>query len=170
MIAEAAGNILGGIATGIGTSSAAKQAAAASRYGADMQNKIAERELNARLNAYNSMLGTAGGLASSGEQAFLQESSQTAPEVQQRQLDILGGQAEDLNNYNQQLQSSLAQQGLRGGQAANQLKRGIGEQAQTATRDINQLLSQDAMQRQSQRMAYQQQKAQIGQQGLTSLY
>lgn len=154
-----AGALLGGIASGIGSSSAAKTSAAQSKW-----------QTEQRLKAYNQMLGRAGGLASAGETGFLNEANSMAPEVLQRQQDIMSGQAEDLSNYNQQLQASLAQQGLRGGQAAIQLKRGIGEQAKSASQDINQLLAQDAMQRQAQRMAYQQQKAQIGQQGLTSLY
>jgi len=158
-IAQGAGNLAGGIASGIMASKAAKQAAEAAKW-----------QTKQRIDAYNKMLGRAGDIASQGETSFLQESGSTSPEVELRKQEILSGQAEDLANYNQQLQSSLAQQGLRGGQAATQLRRGIGEQAQTASRNINELLAQDAMQRKAQRMAYQQQKAQIGQQGLTSLY
>jgi len=182
------GSYFGAKAQGDAAEQAASEQAASSRYAADINKKISDanrimqaqqfaqqfglqqqgqqfgqEEAKARRAAYEKMLGTGVGQMGAGEQAISQLGIAAPKELQQMKQDILSGSAESLQQGVGQLQAGLAQQGIRGGQAATQLRRGIGEMGIGAQKDINQLLGNEAMQRQAQLMAYQQAKALGGQ-------
>jgi hypothetical protein len=79
---------------------------------------------------------------------------------EQYKQDILGGTQEALGAGASQMAAALAQQGMRGGQAATQLRRGIGEMATAGMRQMTEAdLAKQNMMRQ-----YQMQKALLGQQ------
>jgi hypothetical protein len=122
-----------------------------------------KRVQRAREEAYGGMLGRAGEFQRAGEAEFMGEMGAAVPELEQARQDILSGEAEALQRGAGQMRAGFSQMGLRGGQAATQLRRGIGEMGIGAARDINVMALQEAQQRQAMRAAYQRQKAMAGQ-------
>ena len=139
----------------------AKAAEAASKYGADIQEKIAARELAAQQQLTGLQLESQNILADAYRQAYQRAQQQygtgetglaelyaEAPEeLEILREQALTGQAEELQQGVGQLQSALAQQGVRGGQAATQLRRGIGEMTEAASENIQNLIAREALQR-----------------------
>ena len=68
----------------------------------------------------------------------------------------------DINLYRNQLNTALAQQGIRGGQAATQMARGLGNVTTQANQDLNTMLYNDQQQNRNLQAAYNQAKALAG--------
>ena len=164
------GSALGGYFGGEAQAGAAREAAERSERLGMAQLEEQKRQAKLREEAYKQALEKAGGMAAGGEEMFLSEAGKSPAELEAMRQNILSGEAEALQAGAGQLQAGLAQQGVRGGQAATQLKRGIGEMATTAQRDITGLMGQEAMQRAAEKRAYAQQKAFLGQRGLVAGY
>ena len=114
---------------------------------------------------YNDLLNRAYDLYTGGEERFLEESERALPELEELKSQIQDETGEYMQDYASQLASSLAQKGIRGGQAANILARGIGDVRKQGTRDILQKSYEDAMRRSGARMGYFGGKAGTGQSG-----
>jgi len=155
-------NVLGGI---LGATGAAK----AQKHVAQAQIKQRQRELEARQKSYQEMLNRARGFQAGGEQEFMETLSAAPEELGALERDIAAGGTEAMEAARGQIQAGLAQQGVRGGQAATQLRRGVGELGIGAQRDITKLKAEDALRRKAQQAAYQQAKTLAGQQGLLSV-
>lgn len=98
-----------------------------------------------------------------GEKGFMSSVDTASPELGQLKQDILSGRSEAINTAGREMQSKLAQGGVRGGQAATLLNRGVGQMGIESQRDINQLMGTEAMQREAEKRAYLAAKAQRGQ-------
>lgn len=130
--------------------------------GGDAQKKAAEWQFNARKKVYEDMLKRAQGTQQAGEQALSSLTSQPLEELGTMKQDILNQTSDVLNTGSRSLQSNLAQAGLRGGQAATQLARGIGSMTTSANQNLNQLIYDEASKRKATQMAYEMAKAQAG--------
>jgi hypothetical protein len=179
------GSAIGGIAQGAGSVMAAQAQAGAMENQATLglqgtREQIAEqgREFNtttdyqkqlsdARAKAYQASLSTGGQQMSEGENALTTEANTANPELTQQTADIASGNAQQLQQGAAQMEANLAQQGVRGGQAAGLLNRASGEQAITAQKDVNTMKYTDAAQRAAELRAYQAAKAQKGQAATT---
>uniref|UniRef100_A0A6M3IZ67 Uncharacterized protein n=1 Tax=viral metagenome TaxID=1070528 RepID=A0A6M3IZ67_9ZZZZ len=171
------GNVASSFLGASGAAKAAKEQAAASRYSTDVQaglqreqTQLQREQEAARLKAYQNMLDRAGDISASGEAALYETASKSPEELQQMKQDLLSGTSEELGMLRGEMGAGLAQQGIRGGQAATQMRRGLGEYTTSATRDINQLMAEDAQRRQAALLAYQNAKGMAGTQGQLSLY
>lgn len=174
---EAGGTILGGVAQGYGSKKSAESSAAASRYGADIQNKIALRNLQAEqaltplqvqeqanlANAYRSAYQKTGTGYQKGEQSLASRFEQTPEALNVLEQQALTGQAEELQQGMGQLNTGLAQAGVRGGQAATQMRHGIGEMTQGAVENIQGLKANEAISRANQQREYEMAKQQAQQ-------
>ena len=149
-----AGSVLGGLGSFFGGQSAGQA-----------QQQANEFALKMRKQAYDQMLNRAQGMAGTGQQAFYNLTNQQLPELGQMRQDILNQSADVLNQGSRQMQANLAQQGIRGGQAATLLNRGTGEQARQSQFDLNKMIYDEAQQRKLQQQAYEMAKAQAGLQG-----
>lgn len=118
--------------------------------------------MNLRKKAYDEMLGRAGATATAGESALSRLTGTQLPELAQMKQDVLNQNNQALNQGASQLQASLQQAGLRGGQAGTQLSRGIGSMTQSANQDINKMIYDEALQRKQLQAAYEAAKAQAG--------
>jgi len=112
------------------------------------------QETNALRSAYQGQRGdyTQGeqGLAGLFNQASpeLQEMyNKTPQELEQLKESILKGNAKQLQQGTSQFNAALAQQGVRGGQAATQQRRQIGETTDAASQSIQDLISTEALNR-----------------------
>lgn len=146
-------DFFGGAGAARGSASEAKRAA-----------EEEQRRYEARKAAYQDMINRSKGDFTTGEQAFTQEATTALPELQtmEQQAATLGSQA--LQDTAGQMQLGLAQQGLRGGQAATQLRRGLGEVGKGTQQNINKMKFDEANQRAGERRQYQSGKAARGQQ------
>lgn len=115
-----------------------------------------------RLEAYNNMIKKANATQSAGEKVFNSIVNSQNPYLNQLEQDILNNQNDVLNSGRNQLNAALSQQGIRGGQAATQMARGIGSMTQDATQNLNQLLYGDSAQNRNLKAAYNQAKALAG--------
>ena len=116
-----------------------------------------------RKMAYENALKQGGEQMSAGESGFMSEANTASPELAQMKKDILSGESESLNKAGNEMNANLSAQGVRGGQAATQLKGGLGEMGVYATRDINQMIGSEGMQREAEKRAYLAAKAGRGQ-------
>jgi len=132
------------------------------QFGAQESARGAERA------AYESRLGRAGQQFAGGEEAFLGSVDQPSAGVEALQQNILESQQPGIEAANRQLQAQLAQQGVRGGQAVTQARRGTGELMQQSLRDISGVQAQDTLTREAEKRAYLRQKAALGQRGTLS--
>lgn len=171
-----------GVASGIGgylggrQQRAGAEAQAASQTREGIANRQLTREQTALLEAIQQRQRQAEGIASpqvfgelqgaagQQEQRLTDLFGQAPPELQTLKQDILSGQSEQLQAGSRELESQLAQAGVRGGQAATQLRRGTGEMTQDATRDINRIMAQEAIGRQQSETGYRSQLASMLQQ------
>ena len=144
-------SLLGGIASGIAGSNSANKAFENSKWA-----------MNLRKKAYDEMLGRADTTATEGEEALSGLTSTPLTELTQMKQDVLNNNNQALNQGASQLQASLQQAGLRGGQAGTQLSRGVGSMTQSANQDINKLIYDEANQRKQLQAAYEAAKAQSG--------
>lgn len=80
--------------------------------------------------------------------------------IMQRQLN--DNTNKSLNMGRNQLNTALAQQGIRGGQAGIQLARGIGSMTNQANQDLNSMMFDEEQQRRNLQSAYNQAKALAG--------
>ncbi len=131
----------------------------------DVTSKFQQETEEARKKAYNEAITRAGGQMQEGESAFLDAADTASPELAGIKADILKGNAESINQANAQLEADLAQSGVRGGQAATQLRHNAAQMSEQAQRDINQLIGSEAMQREAEKRAYLAAKAKAGQAG-----
>lgn len=157
-----------------------KRQAELEREAMEMERQIREKELaeggrqfdlsygfrtqrqDALQKAYYDMKAKGGEVSGAGEGAFMSSVNTPSAQLEQQEQDILTGQAKSMNQASGRIQADLAQQGVRGGQAATQLRRGIGEMGIQGQKDINKLRYEDEQRRQSQLRAYQASKAQAG--------
>lgn len=135
-----AGNIVSGIA------------------GANAEEEARKR----RLEAYNNMIKKANETQQQGEQAINDVVNNPNAYLKQANQDIIDQNNQALNAGRNQLNASLSQQGVRGGQAATQLARGIGNMTQQANQNLTQLNYNDLAQRNNLKAAYNQAKALAG--------
>ncbi len=93
------------------------------------------------------------------EPQYQQEAYTQLPELQQLITDIANSSAEAQRQNQRQINASLAQQGVRGGQAAILANRATGELNRNLQRDINQTAYNEAANRQNSRLDYYSKKA-----------
>lgn len=170
-----AGGVLGGVAQGYGTKKAAESQSAASRYGTDVSAQTAAKQLEAEkalnqynltsqqnlANAYRSAYQGAQNQYNTGETNLSNLYSKSPEELETLKQQILTGQSKELQQGTGQLNAALASSGVRGGQAATQLRRGIGEMTQNASENLQNITANDALERAKEQRGYtaQQQQA-----------
>jgi len=93
------------------------------------------------------------------EPQYQEEANTQLPELQQLITDIANNSAEAQRQNQRQINASLAQQGVRGGQAAILANRATGELNRDLQRDINQTVYNEAANRQNSRLDYYSNKA-----------
>lgn len=124
----------------------------------------AQRISALREQAYSDMLGAGKSQMAGGEEQFMAETAPGIPsELADVQKDIAAGTTEGIQRGTSEMQAAMAQQGVRGGQAATQLRRGIGEMRTKGMMDINQLSYDAANRKRAAREAYLSSKALTGQ-------
>lgn len=115
-----------------------------------------------RLKAYNNMIKKANATQEEGEQAFGEVVNTQNPYLKVIGQDLKNNTNDVLNAGRNQLNASLSQQGIRGGQAATQLARGIGSMTTQANQNLNQMMYGDINQNRQLQAAYNQAKALAG--------
>lgn len=113
-------------------------------------------DLESRAEKYDNKLQ---GMSSEAEPQFTSEANMQLPELGQLVQDISDENAEAQRQNRRQVQAELAQQGVRGGQAAILGNRATGELDRNLQRDINQTVYDEARNRQNSRLDYYSQKA-----------
>ena len=98
-------------------------------------------------------------MSKEAEPQFLAEANTQLPELGQLVQDISDEAAESQRQNRKQVQAELAQQGVRGGQAAILANRATGELNRDLQRDINKSVYDEALNRQNSRLGYFSQKA-----------
>jgi len=109
----------------------------------------------AQKQAYDELIARGQGQFDTGETQFLKEANQAPPEMLAAQQAL---QNKTSAGYNE-LQAGLSKGGVRGGQAATQLRRGAGDLQQ----QLDTMAFQEAQQRQQAKLGYFGNKAQTGQ-------
>lgn len=104
------------------------------------------------------------------EPQYLKEANTQLPELTQLVNDIAQRAAEAQRANQKQVNASLAQQGIRGGQAAILANRATGELNRDLQRDINETVYNEAANRQNSRLNYTQNKALLPYQALAGAY
>ena len=112
--------------------------------------------LEARADKYDNKLQA---MSNEAEPQYMQEANTQLAEVGQLVKDISDEAAEAQRQNRRQVQAELAQQGVRGGQAAILANRATGELNRNLQRDINQTVYDEALNRQNSRLGYLSQKA-----------
>ena len=139
-----------------------------SRYPANLQSENARRQLNADKYVTGIELKNQESLGNAYRQAYQGAKSQyettendlsnlyskSPEELEVLKQQIITGQAKELQQGTSQMQSALSSAGVRGTQAATQMRRGIGEMTQGATENINNLISQEAINRKASQAEY----------------
>lgn len=121
-----------------------------------------EAAYNRRRKAYDEIIKKANQVQNVGEKSFYNTVNTQNPYLNVIANDLKNNQNDILNANRNQLNTALAQQGVRGGQAATQLARGIGSITNQANQDLNQMMYQDEQQNRNLKMAYDQAKALAG--------
>ena len=123
----------------------------------------AEAEAYARRKkAYDAMIKRANEAQNAGEQAFYNNVNTLNPYLSVIGNDLRNNTNDVLNAGRGQIQAGLAQQGIRGGQAATQLNRGIGNITNQANQELNQMMYGDYANNRNLKAAYDQAKALAG--------
>lgn len=104
------------------------------------------------------------------EPQYQQEANTALPELQQMKDDIVNQNTETQRGDLRRINAILAQQGVRGGQAAILANRAMGETSRDTLRDINNLAYNEAANRQNSRLNYYSQKALTPWQNMSSAY
>lgn len=145
-------NLLGGLLNkGADVLNNAQYDAYAKAMAGDMAN-----QLEARAEKYDQKLQNQ---FNEAEPQYLQEANTQLPELQQLITDIANQSAEAQRQNQRQINASLAQQGVRGGQASILANRATGELNRNLQRDINQTAYNEAANRQNSRLTYYSDKA-----------
>jgi len=131
-------------------------------FGGMAQGQANEEMYRRRKQAYDEMINRANQTQQAGESAFNDVVNTQNPFLKVMGQDLKNNTNDILNQGRNQLQASLTQQGVRGGQAATQLARGIGSMTQDANRDYNQMMYGDYNQNRNLKAAYEQAKALAG--------
>ena len=121
-----------------------------------------ENAYNRRRKAYDEIIKKANQVQNVGEKSFYNTVNTQNPYLQMIGQDLKNNTNDVLNSGRNQLNASLAQQGIRGGQAMTQLNRGIGNMTNQANQDLNQMMYGDEQQNRNLKMAYEQAKALAG--------
>ncbi len=121
-----------------------------------------ESAYNRRRQAYDEMIKRANQVQQTGQQNFYNTVNTQNPYLNVIAQDLKNNTNDVLNSGRNQLNVSLAQQGIRGGQAMTQLNRGIGNMTNQANQDLNQMMYGDEQQNRNLKMAYEQAKALAG--------
>ena len=128
-----------------------------------MNQANAEQEAyNRRRRAYDDIMKKASDTQLAGENAFYNTVNNQNPYLAVMQRQLNDNTNKDLNMGRNQLNLALAQQGLRGGQAATQMARGIGSMTNQANQDLNTMMYNDEQQNRNLRAAYEQAKSLAG--------
>jgi hypothetical protein len=136
-------------------------------FGAQMTDKQKLDQLRQQAFEESKNMGT--GMYAQGDDQIMNETAAgMSPELQKVQSDIQSGTAEDIARGTGEMQKNLAQQGVRGGQAATALNRGVGTMRTTGMRDVNQMALDEANNKKAIRTAYMQNKALTGQKAALS--
>lgn len=143
-----------------------KQAKAYQKYLNNLTSGL-EDKLSSRAAEYEGKLSS---MFDEAEPQFLTEANTQLPELQQMQKDISQQSSEAQRQNRAQVQNELAEQGVRGGQAATLSNRATGELNRNLQRDYNQLAYDEAGKRQSSRLNYFGEKAMSPYKGLVSAY
>lgn len=122
----------------------------------------AEEAYKRRKRAYESMIKKADATQEAGEQSFNDVVNSQNPYLNVIANDLKNNTNDVLNAGRNQINAGLAQQGVRGGQAATQLARGIGNMATAANQNLNQMMYGDIAQNRNLQAAYNQAKALAG--------
>lgn len=169
-IAQGAGAVAAANATGNAMENQAKLQLEGSKLGIaeqgrefDTTNTFTQATEAARQKAYAEAIAKGGAQMGEGETSFMNEANTANPEIAQQEADIKSGNAQELQQGSAKMAANLATQGVRGGQAATLLNRGVGMQAIEAQKNINQLKYTDAATRAAELRAYQASKAARGQ-------
>lgn len=112
----------------------------------DMQN-----QLEARAEKYDQKLQNQ---FNEAEPQFFEEAYTQLPELQTLAKDIVDQNTETQRANMRQINANLANQGVRGGQAAILANRALGQTTREAQRDINNLVYNEALNRQNSRLNY----------------
>lgn len=126
------------------------------------QGAAQEEAYNRRRRAYDSLIKKADQAQQTGEQAFYDVVNNPNPYLAVMQRNLNDNTNRDINLYRNQLNTALAQQGIRGGQAATQMARGLGNVTTQANQDLNTMMYNDQNQNRNLKMAYEQAKALAG--------
>ena len=127
-----------------------------------MGSNAEEEAYKRRKKAYENMLKRATEVQTEGEGTFNNLVTNQNPYLGIMQRQLADNTNKNLNMGRNQLNLALAQQGLRGGQAATQLNRGIGNMTTQANQDLNTMMYNDEQQNRNLQAAYNQAKALAG--------
>ena len=115
-----------------------------------------------RLKAYNNMIKKANATQTEGETAFNNVVNTQNPYLNVIGQDLKNNTNDVLNAGRNQMLAGMSQAGVRGGQLATQLNRGIGNMTTQANQDYNQMMYGDINQNRQLQAAYNQAKALAG--------
>lgn len=156
-------NYAGGLFGGKDNNAAAKAYQAyVTRFGNNMAKTLEQRGQNFENKLLDNF--------NTGESEYLNEANTQLPELTQLIQDIANQSAEAQRQNQRQINASLAQQGVRGGQAAILANRATGELNRDLQRDINQTAYNEAANRQNSRLNYYTNKATTPYNTLNSTY
>lgn len=144
----------------------AKAAAAYQAFLNGIANNM-QNQLEARAEKYDTKLQNQ---FNEAEPQFQQEAYSQLPELQNLIKDIADQNTETQRGDLRRINAVLAQQGVRGGQAAILANRAMGETTRNAQRDINNLVYNDAANRQNARLNYYSTKALTPWQSMSQAY
>lgn len=115
-----------------------------------------------RLKAYNNMIKKANATQTEGETAFNNVVNTQNPYLNVIGQDLKNNTNDVLNAGRNQMLAGMSQAGIRGGQLATQLNRGIGNMTTQANQNLNQMMYGDINQNRQLQAAYNQAKALAG--------
>lgn len=120
----------------------------------DMQSEALTGYLNSVDERRNNALQEIKGNYAEGDKQFNQEANTPLPQIGQMQNDIVQQATDAQQNNNKEYQAQLAEQGVRGGQAATLLGRQTGQLNRELNYDTNKLGYDEARNRQDTRLNY----------------
>lgn len=144
------GNIGGYLGNIFGSKGDAQAAQAYQSYLNGIANDM-KGQLEARAEKYDTKLQNQ---FNEAEPQFQQEANTQLPELQNLIKDIAEQNTETQRGNLRQINAVLAQQGVRGGQAAILANRALGQTTRDTQRDINNLVYNEALNRQNSRLNY----------------
>lgn len=121
-----------------------------------------EENYRRRKRAYENMLKNANQAQNQGEQAFNEIVDSQNPYLNVIGQDLKNQTNDVLNAGRNQMLAGMTQAGIRGGQLATQLNRGIGNMATSANQSLNQMVYNDLLNNRNLKANYNQAKALTG--------